>query len=345
MSKGPPPYLVRRLIIAPAFILATVLLFGAVPLWLLVAAFASRYVPGRWRPLRVSWFLFVYLAYESLMLVVMFVLWIASGFGWKLKSPTFVNIHYQVAGWWLRRVMGSARFTFNLEINTERPGDDELSDRPLLVFSRHAGPGDSFLLIDGLLNNRGRRPRIILKDLLKIDPCVDVTLSRLPNRFIPSKGRAGDAVVASIAELSAGIGAGDALVLFPEGGNFTQGRRERAIQKLEDIGRPGLADQARDMQHVLPPKPTGALTAIEAAPEADIVFVGHTGLEELATARDLWRGIPMDSNVAAKIWRVDREDIPPEAGREQWLYDQWAEIDDWIDQNISDQTSDEPEAQ
>jgi 1-acyl-sn-glycerol-3-phosphate acyltransferase len=344
MSQGPPPYLVRRLIIAPALIVATVLLLGAVPLWLLVAAFASRFVPGRWRLLRVAWFLFVYLAYESLMLVVMFVLWIASGFGWKLKSPAFVKIHYQVAGWWLRRVMGSARFTFNIEINTKHPGDDEPSDRPLLVFSRHAGPGDSFLLIDGLLNNLGKRPRIILKDLLKIDPCVDVTLSRLPNRFIPSKGRAGDAVVASIAELSAGMGAGDALVLFPEGGNFTQGRRERAIQKLEDIGRSGLAEQARDMQHVLPPKPTGALTAIEAAPEADIVFVGHTGLEELATARDLWRGIPMDSKVVAKIWLVQRENIPPEADREQWLYDQWADIDDWIDQNISDQTSDELEA-
>jgi 1-acyl-sn-glycerol-3-phosphate acyltransferase len=343
MPKGPPPYLVRRLIIAPALVLATVLLLLSVPVWLLVAAFVSRFIPGRWRPFRVAWFLFIYIAYESMMLVVMFILWIASGFGWKLKSPTFVNLHYQMAGWWLRRVMGSARFTFNLEIKAELPSPDELSDRPLLVFSRHAGPGDSFLLVDALLNARSRRPRIILKDLLKIDPCVDVTLSRLPNRFIPSKGRAGDAVVASIAELSAGMGPGDALVLFPEGGNFTAGRRERAIQKLEDIGRPGLAEQARGMQHVLPPKPTGALTAIEAAPDADVAFVGHTGLEKLVTARDLWRGIPMDSFVVAKVWLVPRENIPPEADREQWLYEQWTEIDDWIDQQIPDQTPSEAE--
>ncbi|MGI9624462.1 MAG: 1-acyl-sn-glycerol-3-phosphate acyltransferase [Acidimicrobiales bacterium] len=336
MAKGPPPYLVRRFLLDPAVIVVTALLLLTVPLWLLVAAFASRFVPGRWRPFRVAWFLFVYLFYESLMLIVMFVLWVASGFGWKLKSPTFVDIHYAVAGWWLRRVMGTARFTFRLKIEGDLPPAHLADGRPLLVFSRHAGPGDSFLLVDGLLNSQSRRPRIILKDLLKFDPCVDVVLGRLPNRFIPSKGRAGSAVVDSIAELSGGLGPRDALVLFPEGGNFTPGRRERAIQKLEDIGRPGLADQAREMKHVLPPKPTGALTAIEAAPDAAVAFVGHTGLEHLVTPRDLWRGIPMDSHVLAKVWTIPPGEIPSEPEREQWLYDQWLQIDEWIDENFID---------
>ena len=329
---GVPPYWFRRLICAPAFVVGTIALFATLPIWLVAAAFASRIVPGRWRILRVAWFLFVYLLLESLMLVVLLVLWIASGFGWKIRSPRFEEIHYTLAAWWLRRVMGSARRTFRLKI--ERDDEDktqiEQTDRPLIVFSRHAGPGDSFLLIDALLNRAYRRPRIVLKDLLQLDPCVDVALNRLPNRFIPSKGRAGDVVIESIAELAGGMGAGDAFVLFPEGGNFTPHRHARAIEKLEEIGRPGLADQARQMQHLLPPKPTGALTAIAAAPSADIVFVCHVGLEELSTLKNLWQGIPMDASVVSRLWYVTADRVPPEPDREQWLYDHWTQMDDWI---------------
>ena len=32
------------------------------------------------------------------------------------------------------------------------------------------------------------------------------------------------------------------------------------------------------MEHVLPPRPSGALTAIQANPTADVVFTAHTGL-------------------------------------------------------------------
>ncbi len=98
--RGPPPAWFRRLIWAPAVVAGTGALFAALPLWFVVAAFASRIVPGRWRILRVAWFLFVYLLFESLMLVVLFVLWIASGFGWKIHSRRFEDVHYRLAAWW-----------------------------------------------------------------------------------------------------------------------------------------------------------------------------------------------------------------------------------------------------
>ena len=336
--KRPLPYIVRRAIWAPAFVVGAVAFLFALPLWLIGAAFVSRLVPGRWRILRVAWFLFVYLFLESITIVVLFLLWIASGFGWKLGSPRFVDIHYRLAAWWLDRVMSSARRTFNLSIENDDV-DGSRTDRPLLVFSRHAGPGDSFLLVDALLNSDRRRTRIVLKDLLQMDPCVDIILNRLPNRFVPSTGRAGDIVIESIAELSAGMKNGDALVLFPEGGNFTPGRHARAIEKLDEIGRPGLADRAREMKHVLPPKPTGALTAIKAAKNADVVFVGHVGLEHLSTMRDLWRGIPMDAHVVSRLWFVTADEVPAESDQEQWLYDHWQVMDDWIDTKLAERES------
>jgi 1-acyl-sn-glycerol-3-phosphate acyltransferase len=334
--KRVPPYLVRRLVWNPLFVVATVALFSTLPIWALVAAFASRVIPGRWRPLRVAWFLFVYLFYESVMLVALFVLWVVSGFGWKLEIPWFQDVHYRLAAWWLRRVLGSARFTFNLRFHDDNPDGTEPTppSEPLLVFSRHAGPGDSFLLVDAVLNDAGRKPRIVLKDLLQLDPCVDIALNRLPNAFVPSTGRAGDAVVEAIGALSRSMTAGDALVIFPEGGNYTERRHSRAIEKLEEIGRPMLAAQAQEMRHLLPPKPAGALAAIAAAPDAHVAFVGHVGLEQLTNLRALWRGLPMDSEITTRIWRVAPTDIPPEAEREQWLYDCWSRMDDWIESTL-----------
>ncbi len=336
-----PPYIVRRVVIAPLVVVSVVLALGALPLGLLIAAFLSRYVPGRWRILRVAWFLFLYLALEALGLVVLFAIWIVSGFGWKLRSPSFREAHYQFMAWWLRRVMGSARRTFRISIDVQLPEQRPSPARPLLVLSRHAGPGDSFLLIDALLNgdHERRRPRIVLKDLLQWDPCVDVLINRLPNRFVPARGGGGQGAIDAIAELTSTMQAGDGFVIFPEGGNFTPKRRARAIEKLDEIGRPKLADRARAMEHVLPPKPAGTLAAIDAAPEADVLFVGHVGLEDLSSVRDVWRGIPMDAAVVARYWVTLADEVPPPDERERWLYERWHLLDEWIDGVVEERGS------
>ena len=56
----------------------------------------------------------------------------------------------------------------------------------MLVLARHAGPGDSFLLVHILLAEAGLRPHIVLKGLLPPDPCLDVLLSRVPHCFLPA---------------------------------------------------------------------------------------------------------------------------------------------------------------
>lgn len=333
----------RRAVLVPGFFVGAVLLLISMPIWVFVAAFASKFVPGRWRLLRVAWFLFVYLWWEIVALVALCGLWVQSGFGLWMRSKGSQARHWRFAAWWLDRVMGSARHTFNVTIertNGPPPHDPaERPRRPLLVFCRHAGPGDSFLLIDELLNRFDRRPRIVLKDLLQFDPCLDILLNRVPSRFVPSTGRAGQATIDAIGELATGMESGDALVLFPEGGNFTSVRQERARTKLFQIGRTDLSERAGRMRHVLPPKPAGAMAAIAAAPEADVAFVGHVGLEQLSTLRDLWRGIPLDASVLTRVWRVPAGDVPPVDERESWLYDHWQVLDDWIDEQITARAS------
>jgi hypothetical protein len=57
------------------------------PLWLIVAAFLSGRLPGRWRALRLLWLAMLALTLESLVLVSLLGLWIGSGFGLWMRRP------------------------------------------------------------------------------------------------------------------------------------------------------------------------------------------------------------------------------------------------------------------
>lgn len=329
-----PPKWLRRVLIAPALVILVTASMLTLPIWLIAAAFVSRYVPGRWRILRILWFLFLYILVEGIALVVMFVFWVMSGFGWKLRTPFFQHVHYSLLGLMLGIVMRTAKRTFRLSIALEGPPPTtgQIRTRPALVLSRHAGPGDSMLLMDALCNVYDREPRIVLKEFLQWDPAVDVILNRLPASFVPSGRKSGDgAVVEAIRGLAATMDVDDAFVIFPEGANYSIGRAEKAIRKLHEIGRPDLAERAELLKQTLPPKPKGVMTALASAPlGSDVFLVGHAGLEGFVTAGDIWRAMPMDTQVAVRIWHYPAEQVPAPAEQEAWLYDRWAEIDSWI---------------
>lgn len=329
-----PPVWIRRLVIAPAVVLVTVLLLGTLPLVVLVAAVASPLIPGRWRPLRVLWMVVLYLLLESAALVVLLVLWVCSGFGWRLRSPRFERAHYDLAQWLLRFLFAECQRVLRVRVSVEGPEPAHLTGRPLLVFARHAGPGDSFLIVHALLSWYDREPRIVLKDTLQWDPLVDVLLSRLPNRFIrPAGGSpgAGRRSTTLVTELATGLDDDDALLIFPEGGNYSGRRRARAIAKLREKGLIAEAEKAERMRHVLPPRPGGVSAAIDAAPTADVVWVAHSGLDHVVTVGDMWRALPVDTTIAMRWWLVPAEEIPSdEAERTVWLYRWWTTIDDWV---------------
>jgi 1-acyl-sn-glycerol-3-phosphate acyltransferase len=335
--KAPPlpPRWLRRILIDPAVVGLVVVAVLALPLWVIAAAFLSRYVPGNWRILRLAWFLFLYALVEAGALIILFLTWVFSGFGWKLHAPFLVEAHYRLLAVMLSIVMRSGQKTFKLRVieDGERPttARDGGATRSILVLSRHAGPGDSFLLMDGLVNGYGRDPRIVLKEFMQWDPAVDVLLNRLPSAFVPVGRKGGDVLIQSISDLAQTMDHDDAFVIFPEGANYTEGRRTRAIQKLREIGRPDLAERAEELKQTLPPRSLGVMTALASAPPAtDVFFVGHAGLETFITAGDIWRAMPMDTEVEVKIWHVRSEDIPPPEQQEAWLYDVWGQIDDWI---------------
>jgi 1-acyl-sn-glycerol-3-phosphate acyltransferase len=335
-----PPVWLRRVVVAPlAFTLFAALLL-TMPVWLLVAALCSPFGSGRMRMLRVLWVVAVYLSLEAGALVVLFGLWIASGFGLAMRRPWFQRTHYALVGVFLAVLFQQAKAVLRLRIDVEGEHPDIAAPgRPELIFCRHAGPGDSFIVTHALVNWYDREPRIVLKDTLQWDPAIDIVL----NRFLSNRSNHPAAMSAEehIAKLATGLDSDDVLLIFPEGGNFTPRRRARAIERLRKLNLPQWARRAERLTNVLAPQPGGVLAALEAAPEAGIVLVGHTGFEDLDSFLDVWRGLPLDRHLTMRYWSVPPADVPE--GREArivWLYDWWAKIDVWITEQSSRECAD-----
>ena len=361
-----PPRLVRRIVLAPLLIViaaAVVVLFLPLALLAVVFGLARGSRPGRAQPaetqsapppgrprasrlgrlrvLRLLSFALIWLVAETAALFMCLALWITSGFGGRLRTEPYQSRHYAIMEWYLGRLYGAAVRTLGLRIEVHEPeltGGEQAARlaRPVIVLSRHAGPGDSLLLVHHLLNVYHRRPRIVMKATLQLDPGLDVVANRVPNVFI-SPRQAGEKIyTGQITRLAAGLGHDGALVIFPEGGNWTPGRWRRGIRRLERQGRADLAARARDMPHLLPPRTGGVLAALAACPGADVIFVGHAGLDQLASVADVWRALPMNHAVEARWWRVPADGVPRAADHDaqvRWLYDWWARIDAWIAQN------------
>jgi 1-acyl-sn-glycerol-3-phosphate acyltransferase len=324
----------RRAVTITVLAVICVLATALVPVALAFGGIGALRPGGRGRLARFSAFLAVYLAAEAVGLCWAAALWVqflrrAAQDG---RQTRYEDAHYALLDHVLGRLCATARRYFRLRI---RPPDQPstLPDGPLLVFSRHAGPGDSFLLVYALLEMARRRPRIVLKHTLALDPLIDVVLGRIPNCFVGAtdedRARAPD----QIANLAGSLQPGDAVVLFPEGGNFTRARRSRLIERTRRHGRRSQLLAAQSLDHVLPARSTGVFAAIDAAPPGTTaLFVAHTGLDRLESVRDVWQAVPLDAPLELAWWTVPVEQVPQGAAdREQWLTGHWSQVDDWID--------------
>ena len=339
-----PPRVIRRLVLAP---LVIVIAFGFIvlspflALLALVFGLLARARAGHMRSLRLVGFVLVWFVAETVALVVLAGLWVVSGFGGRMRTEPYQSRHYAVMRRLLDTLYEGAERTYGLRVEVDEPDltGEELAarlTRPVIVLSRHAGPGDSLLLVHQLLSVYHRRPRVVMKAALQLDPSVDIVGNRLPNVWIKSRQAGEHIFTEQIARLARGLDERSALVIFPEGGNWTPGRWRRGIRRLEHVGRPDLAERARDMPNLLPPRPGGALAAIAACPDADVIFVAHAGLDNIVTVGDVWGKFPINQVIRARWWRVASESIPRSADHEaqvQWLYAWWERIDAWITEN------------
>lgn len=331
-----PPRWLRRLTLAPAVVaLAVVLVPTSVMLVILVGGVLTWLTPGRLRTPRMLWMASFYVLWDAALVVSAFALWVISGFGYAIRRPWFVHAHYGLVRRALQILFWQAAWTLRLEVDVV---DADLgrvfAGRPIVVASRHAGPGDSFILVHALLDRFDREPLIVLKDTLQWDPAIDILLNRLPATFVTPRGsrrEGASGLSGAVGQLARSLGPRAALLIFPEGGNFTPRRRLARIEALRSRGRTELAAAAERMHNVMAPHAGGILSALDEQPDAGVVFVAHTGLDRLVTVRDVWRELPMDKRLVMRGWAVEPADIPDGVDeQEAWLFAWWLRVDEWI---------------
>lgn len=206
--------------------------------------------------------------------------------------------------------------------------EDLLRSKGLIVLARHCGPGDSVLIAWLLAVQYRLTLRIVLKELLRLDPILDLAGDHLPLCFVRpggSRGRDG------IEQLAGGLGGGECLLLFPEGGNFSWQRWQAAIASLTKRGDHRRARQARRQTHTLPARPGGALAALNAAPDADVLLLAHSGLSDDGRARPWWR-VPVNRDLVIRTVLIPAAAVPREDAAARAFLDQvWAQVDTWVE--------------
>ena len=327
----PPPTAIRRGIIDPLWLPIA----AALALLLVLAGLAGTLaVPlgRRRRPLRVAVFGVIYLAVDGWLVIRCTLLWVRHPLASRRDQAAWSRAHQELLRQVLSLLVAAAGplLGFRAEVQ-EPPEHDQGSGRPLLMLARHGGPGDSFALVELLLTRYQRRPVIVLKESLRWDPGLDLVLGRLPCCFIrPGEG---SQATRRIADLAAGMSPDDAILLFPEGGNWTPRRHYRAISRLRRAGRRQDAADAAGNPHLLPPRPAGLLACLAARPDLDVAVVAHTGLEDLINPRLIWRALPVSASPMLIRWWHEPASLLPETDEErrEWLRLQWAVVDAWID--------------
>jgi 1-acyl-sn-glycerol-3-phosphate acyltransferase len=330
------PYLprpVRRLLLPLDMVILVVLaaLFAtATAIGLVVAPLTSRR-----RALRLSAFALSYVLVELASLTAATFLWIRHALpdrarhGW---GPRWISANERLLGWALGQVLRAGQRCLGFEVLVVESSDTTAlaGADPVLVLARHGGPGDSFALVHLLLTRYHRGVRIVLKDILQLDPLIDVLLNRLDCCFLPSPSGDGGDMTVRLTAMARRLGPGEALLLFPEGANWTPHRRQRAINRLRRDRKAEAARAATLMTNVLPPRPGGVLACLDARPDLGVVVVAHAGLDRVVSARQAWDQLPITMPMKVRAWPT--AEVPPgEEARLAWLTLEWAVVDEWVD--------------
>ena len=316
----------RRLATVGAIFIGLTLFLATAPLWVLIVATLDLIHRSAWARLRCGLYLTWFLVCEAVGLLVALGLFI-----WPSGSrEVWLSRHYALQNYWAGALLDGAVKIFRLKIQIE--GQEAFESGPLLLFMRHATLIDTLLPAALVSRPHGMRLRYVMKRELRIDPCLDIVGDRLPNAFIRRGLADGSAERLRVIDLTRDLGSKDGVVIYPEGTRFTPERRARLMKKFSEAGESARLAKAESFLHVLPPRLGGVMGLMDVAPEADVVFCAHSGMERLTRLGDLFSGQVLGAKLRVRAWRVRAQDIPrTEVAREAWLEEEWRKVDRFVE--------------
>lgn len=309
----------RRLVTIPALFAAMVLLTVLIPLWVPLALIADGVRLRRRFPIaRLLAFGVCWSWLEAIGVLAAFGLWITG----QARNQ---SLHYALQRWWASNLLASLGATCGIRVEAEQV--DMFQPGPTVLFVRHASLADSLVSAYVITTLARLRPHYVLKRELLVDPCLDVVGQRVPNYFLDRGANDSAPELAAVERLANGLGADDVGIIFPEG---TRANPRKRVSALAKIGERDTARAAKlaSLQHLLPPRPSGASAMMRGAPTADLVLAWHVGFEGLDTFGGILKALNRPFQpIRFVARRVSRSEIPVGDEFLVWLDDQWLQMD------------------
>lgn len=312
----------RRLMTISLYAAAWVLLTLLAPVWLVAGIVIGAIRRRSFVALRLLIFAWFYFG-----IAIAALLRLGTAFVFLLRKPHELHTRlFRLQQWWAAAILRIASRLLGLDIQIEDA--DAALPGPTILLMRHASILDTLLPSVYVQGPAQWRVRYILKQELLFDPCLDIVGNALPNYFVD---RTGDRQreLDGIRALSRDLGE-EGILIYPEGTRFSAEKLVRARRRVREQD-PELASEVEALTHVLPLRPGGVLTLLDALPEVDCAFFAHRGLESFEKVKDVLSGSVVGAIVRGKVWRVRRSDIPTtDRERIRWLYEQWALVDAFV---------------
>lgn len=317
----------RRPVMATAMLLGAILLPLTSVLWV-PGGVAIDVARRRWRMpiVRLLAFLTCWAWLEVSGIVVAIALWVT-------RRTHRIDVYYRMQQWWCRSVVRSLALCVGMQFQVE--GADNLGDGPFVVLARHVSLADAVMSSWVVGTLMKKNPRYVLKNELKLDPCLDIFGHRLPNYFVDRQSSNVAAELQGIQQMATNLGINDAAVIFPEGSRANDAKRQRSLAALSERS-PLRYGRLQNLRYLLPPKPAGASALLQSVTSAHVVTVAHSGLEGLDSISAILKNFGKHVvHVRVSLKRHERSTVPSGEAFVAWLDEQWLRMDSIVHTQIN----------
>ena len=262
--------------------------------------------------------------------VILFGVWLQGPFGRNQNSIRMQNNYRLSMTWYTSMITAMISKLAPLPLDTSEL-DEELLGGNAIVIGRHRSVFDAAMPAV-VFGGRGLSALYVMKDDLQWDPNLDMVGKWMGHVFVNRVSKDLESELEPIRELARRVDEDSVGVIFPEGTFFNQKRLARAVASIERRD-PDRAELARQFRHLLPPRPAGTLAMLEAAPDADVIMLGHVGMEPFGSIQEILRNLGDPNHTfTIKAWRFERSSVPTSQDEQiRWLFERWLEMDEWID--------------
>ncbi|MCX6385792.1 MAG: lysophospholipid acyltransferase family protein [Solirubrobacterales bacterium] len=295
-----------------------------------------------WVGVRLLAFGWWFLLGEMRGLLALFGVWVLGGGPFSKDSSTRRRRVARLQVMWAGGHLAGLRTLFGLKFEIE--GDDLVEPGPMIVLVRHASLIDNTFPAALVSGPHGIALRYILKRELQSVPTLDLGVGWTPCYFVRRGSDDSAGEIERIRALTPHLGTSEGVLIWPEGTRYTPAKLARAQAKIAESD-PAVSPYANRLKHLLPPRLGGPLALLDGADEADVVVLGHFGLDGFEYVSDIWRGGLVAKTIKVKFWRYPRSEIPTTKDeRIAWLYSCWQALDDWIGEQKAEDSAQGPEA-